>query len=94
MDPYDRKVSVNQIETCLNVELSNLIKQHINKLNLRYRILTDKERQSHIESYHKFLEAKIVPSGPIRKNAWVEGWQQNLDEAIVCLLYTSPSPRD
>ena len=23
-----------------------------------------------------------MPSGPIRKNAWVEGWQQNLDESI------------
>jgi len=83
LDPYDRKVTVSQIETCLNIKLSDLIKQHINNLNLRYRILTDKERESHIESYHKFLEAKIVPSGPIRKNAWVEGWQQNLDESIV-----------
>jgi len=77
---YDHKVTVSQIEKCFDLEIPDFIEEHIHNLNLRYRKLTDKEQETHIESYWKFLNAEVVPSGPGRKNVWQTGWQQNLDE--------------
>ena len=82
MDPNDQKVTVAQIETCFDLKLPDFIKQHVHNLNLRYRILTCSERKLHLEANSIFLGKKSAPSGPKRKNAWVEGWQQNLDESI------------
>jgi len=83
LDPYNQIVTAEQIEKCFDLKISAFIKQHVYNLNLRYRILTDNERKSHLESYRKFFKTKLVQSGVKRKNAWLEGWQQNLDESRV-----------
>lgn len=54
----------------------------INQLDLGYRFLTCKERDSQILKIIRILDEPLVSSGPKRLEDWEKGWDQNLQEYI------------
>ena len=49
---------------------------------MRYRFLTNDERDSQILKTLTILDEPLVTSGPNRLDAWEKGWSQNLQEYI------------
>lgn len=56
--------------------------QLISTLDLRYRLLTQQERDNQILKILRILDEPLVVSGPKRLEAWEKGWGQNLHEFI------------
>jgi len=54
----------------------------INQLDLGYRFLTRKERDSQILKILRILDEPLVSSGPKRLESWEKGWDQNLQDYV------------
>ena len=71
-----------QIGDLFNKALSPRCKQLITDFNLKYRFLSDIERDAHILGVINYLGTDITPSGEARKPSWEKGWGQNLDDFL------------
>ncbi len=69
-------------EDIFELEIPERAIELFNHVNLSYRFLTRRERDSQILKILKILDEPLVSSGPKRQEAWETGWEQNLQDYI------------
>jgi len=73
-----KKIKYEDIEKILGFELDDDVKKRITNYDLKYRTLTNDERDSYILNYVDVLTNDITKSGEHRINEWENGWEENL----------------
>lgn len=64
----------------LELDESQVPTEELGKISLEYRIATDAEVEALETEVLGFIENdSIVQAGPKRRDAWLKGWQENLD---------------
>jgi hypothetical protein len=73
-----KKVSISDIESLVNFEISEECKKAIIDYNLVYEDLSLPERDSVILSIINYLHGEVEFSGPHRLKQWERGWEHSL----------------
>ena len=74
-----KKITYEDLENILNIKIDDTLKKQIEDLDLKYRDLTQEERDSYILHNINILTNDIVVSGKHRINEWESGWEENLN---------------
>jgi hypothetical protein len=74
-----KKITYEDFEKILNIEIDESLKTRIKDLDLKYRDLTQEERDEYILNNLNILTNDITVSGKHRINEWESGWEENLN---------------
>lgn len=79
---YDKVVQVEDFIEGFEGNIPESVADHILKLDLHYRDISEDEFSAHKQKYLDFLDETIIESGPKRQGAWEKGWGQNLSDVL------------
>jgi hypothetical protein len=74
-----KKISIHDIESITNFDISDECKKMINDFNLEYQELNQQERDEIILNIINHLNAKLEYAGKHRLEQWEKGWYENFE---------------
>jgi hypothetical protein len=74
-----KKITVNDIESITNFEISDECKKMIDDFNLEYQELNQQERDEIILGIINHLNIKLEAAGKHRLEQWEKGWYENFE---------------
>ena len=75
---YDHVITSQILKKIFHDNFSKDLSNYINKLSLKYRLLTKQELKDHQLEINRILKSNLTPSGTKRKKVWDRGWKDIL----------------